>query len=142
MAYKHCTVKIKIGDSLTQTFNQLTVYTFRLNLDCINVGDSILCIIFLKACRILKITFRILLFILFLAFHGGLESTEMQKKMPGFDTHISLVISQGSQKSPYGNIRSMSCKIIWLYVWFYMAFFFISVLSRPLCLWMHCPSKL
>ena len=33
---------------------------------------------------------------------GGLESTEIQKKMPGY---ISLL---GSQKYPYGNIPSMS----------------------------------
>ena len=41
--------------------------------------------------------------------HGGLESTEIQKKMPGFVTHIFwLGMPQGSQKCPYGNIPSIS----------------------------------
>ena len=41
--------------------------------------------------------------------HGGLESTEIQKKMPRFGTYIFWSgVPQGSQKSPYGNIRSMS----------------------------------
>ena len=40
--------------------------------------------------------------------HGGLESTEIQKKCLGL-THIFLLgILQGSQKCPHGNIRSMS----------------------------------
>ena len=39
----------------------------------------------------------------------GLEWTEKQKKMPGFDTHIFwLGIPQGSQTYPYENTRSMT----------------------------------
>ena len=41
-------------------------------------------------------------------YHGGLESTEIQKKMPWFDTHIFwLGTPLGSQKCPNGNIPSM-----------------------------------
>ena len=37
--------------------------------------------------------------------HGGLESIEIQKKMPGFDTHIFLLgIPKVSQKCPFLNI--------------------------------------
>ena len=41
--------------------------------------------------------------------HSGLKSTEIQKKMPGFDTHIFLLGTPlGSQKCPYVNIPSMA----------------------------------